>query len=336
MNINNLIITVVLILVNGIFCNAKILIVDNHTPTPAGAYSTIQLAHDAASAGDTLMLTPSEIEYSGITITKTIHIIGNVWDRPAPDLSFTKTSGFSLNAEGVSIQGIKINGDCFITKNSITLKRNWINGIIRVGYQTARLNGIIIIQNLITGNGGTITSDPIGVKSNSTCLITNNVVKTNIYGNAFVAEFPITIILKNNIFISHVDRAAIYLAANGNSYSNHEVLNNIVISGSIFGTTISNNNLSNSTQFPASNGNIQNIDMNAVFVNVVAGDYHLKAGSPAIGAGENGTDCGIYGGELGFVDKGIPGQPYIYHLEVPSIVNKKDGLSVTVKAKSVK
>lgn len=124
------------------------------------------------------------------------------------------------------------------------------------------------------------------------------------------------------------------LNASGSSYITQTVTGNIVLEGVVSGVTGSYNNIGNSTQFPATDGNLQNVNMTALFVDLANNDYHLAANSPAIGAGHNGTDCGVYGGDLGFVDKGIPGLPYIYFLDVPAVASKKEGLKVTVKAKS--
>lgn len=342
----NFIFTVILISLYSIVCNAKILIVDNHFPTPVGTYATVQLAHDAAIAGDTLMLTPSDIEYAGITLTKLVNIVGNGWARPSTSLPNTRTSGFTFNqgSAGASLIGCEVNGDVNINTNNILIKKNKCNYIkVNSGY-----SNISILQNVLISNRVSELRDVssiICINENTTSVITNNVIINNAgvsqgpypyfvnyYPFGITIKYPASTIISNNIIKANANPCV--LDKMNTSYITQNVINNIVIGGSVSGLIGTKNNLLNSTQLPVTDGNIQNIDMNTVFVDLANNDFHLKPGSPAIGAGYNGTDCGIYGGELGFVDKGVPNLPYIYFLDVPAVANKRDGLNVTVKAKS--
>ena len=49
--------------------------------------------------------------------------------------------------------------------------------------------------------------------------------------------------------------------------------------------------------------------------------YELKAGSPAIGAGVGGIDCGAFGGETPYKLSGIPFVPLIYQVNAPTTGN---------------
>lgn len=338
MKFNFLISTVIILFLNGLVCSATILIVDNHFPTPAGEYATIQLAHNAASSGDTLLLTPSEGGYAGITITKLIHIVGNGWARPSASVPNTKTSGFIYNtgSAGSSITGCEVIGTIDINTNNITVKRN------KCQYIFVRANCInaIIMQNFVIGNNESYerhTASAIYIWENTEVFLSNNVIINTSYvsyrtGYALTICYPSNTIVCNNIF--KAEDYSVFCDMSGATYTTHSFYNNIILGGGISGITASYNNLGQSTQFPATDGNLQNKDMSTVFVDAANNDFHLKAGSPAIGAGFNGTDCGIYGGTHGFVDNGAPWLPIIYFLNVPTEVNKKDGLNVTVKAKS--
>ena len=73
------------------------------------------------------------------------------------------------------------------------------------------------------------------------------------------------------------------------------------------------------------NGNQYNIDMDLVFADFdgalelsTDGKWELKAGSPAIGAGSGGIDCGAYGGPAPYILSGIPMLPHIYEADVPA------------------
>ena len=62
--------------------------------------------------------------------------------------------------------------------------------------------------------------------------------------------------------------------------------------------------------------------------------YELKEGSPALGYGTNGYDCGIFSGPYPFVLSGRPRLvPYIYEATIPN--QSTDGkLNITLKIKS--
>lgn len=350
MKTKKILFVILIVFFANFLCNAGILVVDNHFPTPAGSYATIQLAHNASVAGDTLMLTPSETEYLGITVAKLVHIVGNGWDRSSALLPNTRTTGFSFNigSAGASITGCQINGEVHIYTNNITVRRN---KCFYIGIHENCLNVSIIQNYIISGRKsgylylnyncesrqcGTI----LDVMQNTSVFIANNIIQNTLNNQTYIdmanygigISFPSNSVVCNNI-IKAEDKSIIF-DMSGTSYSSHSVFNNIILQGAVDGLIGSKNNLCNITQLPATDGNKQNIDINSLFVDLANNDFHLKSGSPAIGAGYNGTDCGIYGGELGFVDKGVPGLPYIYYLDVPAVVNKKDGLNVTVKAKS--
>ncbi len=151
--------------------------------------------------------------------------------------------------------------------------------------------------------------------------------------------YPTNEIIANNVFVG--EDGDIILTMSGGVYSPHLVYNNIFVSGAgtsgVLATYDENNhNIGNSTQFGVINNNQQNVTMTDVFVDPSTYNYHLKAGSPAIGAGTGGTDCGIYGGLFPFVDNGRTWLPIITETIVPAVVNIDDGLDISVKAKSGK
>jgi len=64
------------------------------------------------------------------------------------------------------------------------------------------------------------------------------------------------------------------------------------------------------------------------------GKWQLKAGSPAIGAGVGGIDCGAFGGLGPYILSGLPTGPVIYQLNVSSHSVTGNKLPVTIKVKS--
>jgi hypothetical protein len=125
----------------------------------------------------------------------------------------------------------------------------------------------------------------------------------------------------------------------GMTLNNVQCFNNILTGGSCtLTTTMTANNLCSGTQLPAGNNNQLNVSMSDVFVCWSSctgyssdGRYQLKAGSPAIGAGSNGEDCGMFGGNDPYVLSGLPAIPAIYYFQY---FNNNSTINVTMSVKS--
>jgi hypothetical protein len=64
------------------------------------------------------------------------------------------------------------------------------------------------------------------------------------------------------------------------------------------------------------------------------GKYVLIDGSPAIGTGNSGNDCGIFGTNTPYVFSGLPPMPHIFESNIPFSGSSSDGLPVHIKAKT--
>jgi parallel beta-helix repeat protein len=118
------------------------------------------------------------------------------------------------------------------------------------------------------------------------------------------------VLVANNVFHSGAQNDCWFTPWSGVQISNVEVINNIFYSSASQyagqNVPISNYlidyNAFNSTManiFSGSSLGTHNVTMaDPGFVNVAAGDYHLLPNSPCRGAGENGFDMGIYGGDI--------------------------------------
>ena len=97
-------------------------------------------------------------------------------------------------------------------------------------------------------------------------------------------------------------------------------------------------NMSISDHFGTANNNKANVSATALFVGDATestdGKWQLKAGSPALAAGEGGVDCGAYGGPKPYILSGLPAGPVIYELNVSSYVRPDGKLPVTIKVKA--
>ncbi|MFB3041480.1 MAG: hypothetical protein ACE1ZS_06720, partial [Candidatus Poribacteria bacterium] len=84
------------------------------------------------------------------------------------------------------------------------------------------------------------------------------------------------------------------------------------------------------------NGNQVNVDMNTVFEGSGStdGQWQLKAGSPAIGAGTGGFDAGMFGETATYVLSGLPNIPAVHFFEAASVASEESRLPIQIKIKS--
>jgi hypothetical protein len=158
--------------------------------------------------------------------------------------------------------------------------------------------------------------------------------------------------IRNNAIISYLSSASYSAITCGasNIIENNTIYGRISITSTPFGNNIQvvgtatftncapYNNIGNSTQFGTDFGNQSNVNMTTVFVatGTTDGKYQLAAGSPAIGAGQSGIDCGMYGGADPYVLSGIPDIPFFSSILIPGRVTPTNGLEIKLNIKSKK
>lgn len=299
---------------------AKIWRVNNNAGVAAN-FTAPQAAHDVASVGDTIHLEPSATAYAGINVSKRIVIIGNGYEL-ATDTGLQANSNSSTISGGISfyggsagsvIQGLRLTGYTYVQDSNITIRRcnmnqatyvysknftftnNWVY-YYTISDQTGGLSGINISNNIFYYYSG------ISFGVSSTGNFTNN-----------------------TCYVSSI------------SCYNFQVNNNILLGGSFsVNNNVYFNNIGDGTQFGSANGNQQNVTGANIFTYTGGYAYEqywmLKAGSPAIGAGYGGVDCGAYGGPNPYRLAGIPNVPTIYKLTVPPIGTTN--INVTISTKS--
>lgn len=334
---------------------AKVWRVNNNTGANAN-FISLQAAHDSVPSGDTLHLEASATSYGGLSCSKKLTIIGTGYflNENANSQAITQSSKVGQiylydGSAGTVIMGLDFQGSGInVYAHDIVIKRNKFSspngstpdynvGTISINY--AQNNGNIAANNvIITQNYGV----RIDVNYPSTgILITNNFLSYPSYtgetttGQVLVQHANAISLVQNNIF----RRGRV--TANNSSFTN-----NIMYTGFFEGTgNLVSNNLANASQFGTANNNKENVDMAAVFVGAGTdvssdGQWKLKSGSPAIGAGYGSTtanpiDAGIFGGQTPYMLAGLPPVPAIYFFENQPIGSNSDPIDVTIKVKSV-
>lgn len=289
--------------------------------TGAGAHFTQINTANASSmviAGDTLYIEPSPVIYSAATITKRLTVIGSGYflsENPQTQANpvMTNINGFtfSTGSSGSVLMGCQFNAGIVISSSlsSIVIKRNYISisssgttyGIIVNPSDT----DIVVAQNYITSTSNQNYSSLYVHSDAHNVLVSGNFIENvnATYPQAIVVQSTASAIFENNVF-------------KGNLYLfNSQFNNNIWRSGTL--STMQNttcyNNICSDNQLGTTNGN-QTANMTNVFLNTGStdGKWRLAAGSPAIGAGTGGIDCGMFAGLHPYVLSGIPSIPAIY------------------------
>jgi hypothetical protein len=315
------------------FLGAQQLYRVNNTPGINADYTTLQAAVDAATGGDTIYMEGSTTEYAGATVDKALTIVGPGYflnENPKTqanmlEAQFNSAITFDAGSEGSSIMGCNvIYYNLTINADDIRVIRNYLEFVVC----NATCNNILVTQNYVRSN----------IQAIGGGALTNSVISNNIIGGQIWTQGTSgPLVVSNNIFTttSYAFATDCYNA----NIQNNIVSDAIATIRLNTGNSINNNILA--TDGTDANGNQYNIDMTTVFADFdgqlgmsTDGKWALKAGSPALGAGVSGVDCGIFGGLAPYILSGIPNLPHIYEASVQAAATSESGLQVTIKVKS--
>lgn len=296
----------------------------NNNPGMVADFADLSTAFAASQVvnGDTLYVYGSANSYGSQNLYKRLTIIG-------PGYFLNQNIGLQYNVNSASLsylaletgsEGSLISG-MYISQidldvSNIVIQRNWTGRIHCYG------SNLMILQNYIQPvvnysyaidiNGGTnetiannyIYFSPgyaewsIYLDDASGGTVYNNVI----YGSCRLPNCDVY----NNIYGYPGDGHLLNFLYNGNTLLRYNI-----------GLAISYWDWS--SYLPGGYGNQYNV-MGSVFVGSGSTDgyWQLCAGSPAIGAGMGGVDCGMYGGPTPYKLSGIPAIPAIYNFVAPA------------------
>lgn len=334
--------TLILFLFFSILSYAAVRTVNNNNPSP-GQYSTIQSAHNASAAGDTIYISGTFFNYGGLDVSKRLVIIGTGHNpqKQVPLVSqidwitFTNAAAKNTRIYGVNLFGINSSVNDI---DSIYVERCKIRHRIEL-HTISNCSHWYIQGNYFERNDG-VSNIYLGNNSHNWIVIRNNVFNGPLQELNY--NLNPDIYLLNNIFLY-----------SGNAMMGNVnyvfFYNNIFYRASPSPSTIGcvwQNNLSyqcaNNT-FPAGGANTGNLaNTNPLFVNFpLAGAYfnyaynfNLQSGSPAKNTGNDGKDIGITGGDIYFEQNGIPSIPQIREFNITSNNNIAPGGSLQINIKS--
>ena len=332
------------VLITNVSFSQNIITVDN-SPGANAQYDDIQTAIQSANNGDIIHLLPSEQSYGDMIIDKQLTIIG--FSHSAPDKSSIVENVYLIDgASGSRLSGFSAEEDMFIdaeaTLTDLVIEHCKIDGWGLI-FQNGGASNVVIRGNVINSIGSTTTSSSTGAS-----LFDNTIIENNIITDSIVVLFPESVIIKNNLFLQA-------------TVGNFEETFDLVVQNSIFLARTPNGSINfnsdgvffqNCLAYNVSTGNVDqlfgennitNIDPQFENINFPTGllfnvtdDYRLKEDSIAIGAGVNGEDLGIFGGDTSvFNNNGFTrGVPRVSIESSDTTIEEGNSLRVTIKAKS--
>lgn len=287
------------------------------------------VANAAVQNGDTIYVEASATSYNAVTLNKRLVIIGtgyflseNTGLQANPNDALVSSISVDSLASGSSFLGLRVN-QVFTNSNTdnITITRCHTSLFTNSTLPNSRLSNWVINKSYL-GN----------ISFGNTFFIFEDLQVTNCFvSGSFIIASNINTLIRNNIFMANVNVSNSYIANNiFINFSSHNFTNCTI-----------KYNIAQANVLPASNNNQNNVSQASLFTltGSTDGRYQLKAGSPALAAGEpvNGEtpDCGPFGTADPYRLSGIPPIPTIYALTVPaSIPSSATTMTITVSTRS--
>jgi hypothetical protein len=305
--------------------------VSNQPYLPA-QFPGLQAAHDAAAAGDTLLVESTGISYGTLDVNKEIHIYGA-----------TSLTGEGPRINALTITGTACSGSSFQSldifacttvptadqaMDFVSFRRCNI-GSVGIGTQgTASYHNWVFEGNVFSTVSG-IASFNYNVNGGGLYGFTSATFKDNLFysnisgvsnslldhnfftnpNNGVTVNYAFNFCtLRNNIFYG--------VSSNDGGYSSNIVyLNNISFGGLTNTFPIGSNSNTGS-------GNMENVDPMLVNVPInqaylTTFDFHLQSGSPALAAGYDNENLGVYYSTTTFRADGEPDIPVVRSVLIP-------------------
>lgn len=291
--------------------------VDN-VPAHPGDFTSVNaaIASTEVQEGDTLVI-QGDFTTTTTTLTRKLHLVGygffhaqNAYNFPAGTPLEGRLGaviiepGAATRADGASITGCVIGAVTVNDAANVLLRRNKLTHILLAGTGSQAARGITIAQNYFLGQTANYSTTVSFSASHAVAdvLVAGNYIGNS--GNQFNpgsslgsdADDAVTVV--NNVLFS----------TSIGGYGAFQ--NNIIQAGFSASTwvTVRNNMAVGGTFLPAGSGNINGEIVANVVENGTSqdGKWKLKTGSPAIGAGADGYNIGMYSGPLPYVLSGLP------------------------------
>lgn len=296
----------------------------NNSGVPA-PYTSLSAAVNAAQPGDTIHVEASPNNYGAHNLNKAVTIIGpgyflgaNAQTQANLGSAMFQWISPSGGSEGAVVMGLVFTTTTSISRSNVRYERCRFQANVNFYGSTPLSNVQLVgcyVQGDFTVQGGSAN-------------ITNATVANNIFLGKLLPSAYFSGEFAHNTVVN-ADEAPAF------------TLNNMIVRNNIFdcavaaGNNVYMHNLFRTAPVPADNGNQVNVAMAGMFAGgTVDHQWQLAAGAPAIGAGDNGADCGAFGGNAPYRLSGVPSIPSIFGLTAPHTIALGEELPVTMSARS--
>lgn len=288
----------------AVAANAKILRVSNVSGSSA-PYASIEAAHDAASAGDTIMVDGSPTRYGEnytITLTKKVVLIGpGYWLVQNGIMEEGASSAFistlTIKAAGTVVKGMNITSTINVQASDIVINRCYLDGISI----SRACDNTVINQSFIVGK--------IAGNTSNYHQITNNIfANTATFGH---------ITGVNDCYIAYNTCRSAKFESNA---TNSTFENNL---WKEFNDKGSNNSVKDNYQTDIISTQATNDFIDSDY-------YKLEIPEDVI------SKYGAFAGDSPYILSGVPSGPIITDLVVPTTVETGSKMNVTIKVEMIK
>lgn len=284
----------------------------------SGTYVSLQAAHDAASAGDTIHMEPGGV-YGSLYMSKKLVIIGTgdfIPQNPGYQANQNPgwSSGITVNpGSEFSTISCKVVGNLTISCNNIFVTNSSVQNIY-IGFGNSNIS---VSKSIISA--GCYESYYNTSISFLNCYINklngNYGLSSEIYCNYNLIGIDNTTqhyangVFSNNIFFDITTSSN--AAANNTNFISCNLMNNITSNYSMIGNNYNGTNVM--VDGNSGFGNSHNVDMNTVFQNwgnFTGDNYQLKASY-------SNQNIGMYAGGDPYKPACTPAIPSIYQMSIP-------------------
>jgi hypothetical protein len=324
----------------------------NNTPGVTGlnVYSDLQVAHDAASANDILLVEGSSNLYGDLVVSKPLKIYGPGYfnatntelnaDGRIANVGYVQ---FTTGSNGSEISGVHGYGGYDFTgsiavfgASNITITRCFIKFGVRISNanvgstQTVNVSGITLTRNYMYANS--VAVNPNGAFTISNVIVSNNILDQNFLCSGTGSQIQ-NWVVRYNTFVN----------SNGIALINAIFENNIIYGGNTTAPSFSNvtysYNVSFGNHFSGGVSNQNNFSMTGQFLGTGTGIsedevYQIKGTSALKTAGSAGSEVGAYGGATPYIVSGVPPIPAVTKMTNTATGSNTVPLQVTISVKS--
>lgn len=306
-------------------------------------FTSLQEALDEAEDGDIFLVQGSAENYGNFIVDKQVAIYGPGYVLGQNEEPFTQANTahaeisnaqFDEGAEGSLISGVVITGALYC-QSDMVVTRNNLRGAITTAFSSHESN-VIFRQNYFTG---------VALLANSNCdawIYEGNIFNRNLSNLVQSASMSGFVFRNNTFYYNSTSGTVSYITWSAVFENNIFLTAGADVEFSNTTGVFENNITSGTGSFNSIGGeNLDGVDPEDLLVGLSGsidssedGFFVLLDNSPAVDYGNDGGECGAFGGSYPYVFSGIPEIPNIFFLDVPTSASTSDGLEIHLKAKS--